>query len=310
MSKKAEEMAEEAERLHKEAYPELYEEETEDKTDDVPQETEEDQAQVDEPVQQDTKQTDEQDDWKQKYYVLKGKYDAEVPRLQHELNELKREVSSIVSHVKAEPKTEDEIPKELLDDPSIKYLAEEYPDVMKALVAFQKKVGDKSEVEQRISTVEKRQAASAEEKFVNDLNRLVPDWIAINKDSRFVDWLNQEDNLSGYSRYQLAMSHQNNLNASRVAAFYNEFKKEFGIENTDETQSQSANKKDMSKFVAPKTSSSGAINSKPNNDTITREFVTNFYRDASKGAFEGRLEEFNKIEARINKALIEGKIAE
>jgi hypothetical protein len=69
-----------------------------------------------------------------------------------------------------------------------------------------------------------------------------------------------------------------------------------------------AGKKDMSKFVAPGTSKRGQVDTKDNSETITREYINKFYKDSTMGKYEGRTDEANKIEAKINKALMEGRI--
>jgi DNA uptake protein ComE-like DNA-binding protein len=301
-----EEQAAEAERLHKETYPDLYDEEGEEKKEEEAEEDTESKEEEAQPTEELEKKVDEKadevEDWKQKYYVLKGKYDAEVPRLVHELGELKSAVKDLQTKPAPEKKAE-ETQDDLLGDPSIKYLHDEYPDVFNALVAFNKKTGTPKQgidpsVEERISRVEQSTVRTVEERFVNDLNKFVPDWESINQDP-----------LTGYSRFSLATAAQNSLNGKRVAAFYNGFKKSFGIEtDSDEEKTPPAGKKDMSKYVAPGTSKSGQVSTQQNDGTITREFINKFYKDSAAGRYEGRTDEANKIEAKINKALVEGRI--
>jgi hypothetical protein len=304
-----EEQDAEAERLHREAYPDLYEEDGEKKVEESkPEEVEV----VDEPTEEAEKKVDEVEDWKQKYFVLKGKYDAEVPRLVRELGELKDSVKEIQSQqITKKREDKEEVSDDLLTDPAIKYLYDEYPDVYNALVAFTKKTGkgiDPS-VEERISRVEQSTVKTVEERFINDLDKLVPDWESINQDPRFVEWLNEEEPLTGYTRFQLATHAQESLNGKRVAAFYNGFKKHAGIESSTVTEETPvAGKKDMSKFVAPTTSRSSKVATQSQDNTVTREFINKFYKDSASGRYEGRTDEADKIEAKINKALVEGRI--
>lgn len=304
---KIDEVAAEADRLHKEEYPDLYDESELEKKE--PEETPAEEKEEAQPEPE--KKLEDQEDYKQKYFVLKGKYDAEVPRLLHEVGELKTAVSALQE--KKQIPTKDEEPSDdLLSDPAVKYLHDEYPDVYNALVAFESKTSKKKPsvdptVEERISRVERTQFKTTEDRFIDDLNRLVPDWDSVNKDSKFVEWLNTEDPLTGYTRFQLASIAQNSLDGPRVAKFYSNFKKEvYG--DTEQPVEKSSGKKDMSKFVTPSTTRSGATETKQDTDTFTREDINKFYADAAKGAYVGRDAVYNKIEEKINKALMEGKI--
>ena len=327
---KIEEQAIEADRIHKELYPELYEKDElpKDKVDPVtPQDSDKKEDVVDgtvndtvvdkvtvTPIPTEVKKED-QDDFKQKYFVLKGKYDAEVPRLQHELSELRKTVTEIQDN-KPKPVVEDksDTTDDLLNDPDLRFLSDEYPDVFKALIAFQKRATkkvdtfDSSVLEKKIERLEQATAKTKEERFSDDLNKMAPDWATINDNPRFIDWLNEMDDLTGYTRLQLATVAQNNLDGSRVAAFYNTFKKSNGLVEKKDDSGDKNQRKDMSKYVAPNTTKRATVDKIDEPEIITRDFINKFYSDARKGAFNGRDDAYNKIEAKIEKALLEGRI--
>jgi hypothetical protein len=346
MPKSMEEQAREAERLLRQQYPENYTEEElkevgfkpvfdeegnlvgveqisgEQKPDGEPKPDGEGEPKPDDESKPDggepkpdVKKEPTDEEYKQKYFVLKGKYDAEVPRLQAELKELKDSVAELKAVKPKETPAPDKTEDDLLSDPSIKYLHDEYPEVYKAVLAIEKKKvvksDDKSgtELSERIAKIEKSQTRTIEERFGDDLNRLAPDWEKINEDPKFLEWLKEEDQFTGYTRFQLATSAQNDMNGPRVAAFYNAFKKDIYPEVKNDDPNNGESKKDMSKFVAPNASKSGS-NREPNKESepITREYINKFYSDAAKGVYEGRKEAYDKIEALITKALSEGKI--
>jgi len=63
----------------------------------------------------------------------------------------------------------------------------------------------------------------AEEEYFNALEEAVPDIWTINKDPKWLEWLGQEDPLTGKTRQQLIEEAQNNLDANRVANFFKTF---------------------------------------------------------------------------------------
>ena len=345
MAKQVEDAALEADRLHREAYPEQYEDEAKD-GDDPNKDTDEDEStkkdsddgKTDEtppaPTESDgtlvveEKATDtnkevtehkDDDDWKQKYSVLKGKYDSEVPRLHSEMSALRQVVTDLKAQVsegvkkvnKEDDKTEDK-PNEALD-----FVKREYPDIYSAMISLvgdakKDKQPDDSELRKRVEAVERVAVDTAEERFYRDLDTGVSDWRTHKDDPRFLTWLQAEDPLTGYSRLQLAQQAQSALDGKRVAKFYKAFIKDVAGD-TDKTTKEETpvdKKKGIEKFVAPPSSGGKGASGKTGEDSniIKTSDIKKFYDDANKGRYRGREAEFAKMEAKIDKAVIDGKV--
>lgn len=324
---------EEAERIRREMYPEQYTE------DDKPKEDEDKEAEGDGEDEGETKPADEgvsdegkkegadtgdsgkkdeattapetkPDVWEQRYKTLKGKYDKEVPALHQSMKQLQEQIDSIKDSVvqkKADKKATLEDEKTV--DPDIKYLEEEFPDIHKAVAKMleSKKQVD-PELQQRIQQVESKVTVADQEKFVKDLTDACNDWTSIRDDERFTEWLNEVDDLTGAPRFQLAVLAQQSLDGKRLARFYNRFKAEIL---GDASAPQGKSEKDLEKHVGmPKPKSSGIPDkSGKDSDILSREDIKRFYNDAASGKFVGDAEAFKKQEARIHKAMQEGRIA-
>jgi len=345
MAKQVEEAALEADRLHREAYPEQYEDEPKD-GDTPDKDTDKDETPVgrsDDGKTEETKtaptesdgtpalettiakeepapEPKHDDDWKQKYSVLKGKYDSEVPRLHSDLSalrtvvsDLQAQVSESVKKINKEDDKKDEPTNEALD-----FVKREYPDIYNAMISL---VGDSkkttkpddSELRKRIEAVERVAVDTAEDRFYRDLDTVVSDWRTHKDDPRFLTWLQEEDPLTGYSRLALAQQAQQALDGKRVAKFYKAFVKDVVGETKKvgtKEEPVTDKKKGIEKFVAPPSSGGKGASGKAGEDsnTIKTSDIKKFYDDANRGRYRGREAEFAKMEAKIDKAVIDGKV--
>lgn len=319
-----EEADKKADELLKEMYPEQYVDEDDEKKEDEDKEEketeetgEDDGHKEDEETKTDdteSKVTEEEkktksDDWEQKYKVLKGKYDKEVPELHRATRQLQEEMASLrdsLSNKRSEKKAT--LEEEKTTDPDIAYLAEEFPDIHRA-VAKMLAEGKNPKVEERLSTVETSVVQQAKEKFFKDLTESCNDWQTIRDDERFVEWLNEVDDLTDTPRFQLAVLAQNNLNGKQLARFYNRFKKEV-LGNGDGTNETSKSEKDLEKHTGmPKSKSGKQPDTKSGNqDSVSREDIRKFYKDAASGKFVGDEDAFKRMESKIHKAMQEGRI--
>ena len=327
MSKQTDEAALEADRIHREMYPKQYE--------DLDSPDKDQEENEDTPVSSDSEKTDEQsaplekdetpateerapepkqeDDWKQKYSVLKGKYDSEVPRLHSDLSALRQVVNDlqtqVTSSVKKQEQKDEKPSNEALD-----FVEREYPDIYKAMVSMLDKRQDSvrpddTELRHRIEAVERVAVESAEDRFYRDLDAGMSDWRVHKEDPRFLEWLNEEDSLTGLSRLQLAQQAQQALDGKRVAKFYKGFVKDLAG-HAPTTTTVTTSKKDITKFVAPPASGSGGAAGKTGTDQniLKTSDIKRFYDDANKGRYRGREAEFSKMEAKIDRAVADGNV--
>ena len=188
----------------------------------------------------------ESEKWEQRYRILQGKYDAEVPRLSVQLREANAEAELLKKRMEAlEAKlVEQAAPKpqesRLVTDEDTQSFGADMIDVMRRtsreeLAAERKRVDELeklvrslSKQGERVQAVEAEVHMSREEKFWSDLDAAVPDWKAVNTDERWIAWLGSYDPVAGVTR-QVALDHaQGQLNLRRVAAFFEQFKASLG----------------------------------------------------------------------------------
>lgn len=188
------------------------------------------------------------EDFQQKYNVLKGKYDAEVPRLTRKLSEQQRKTDQLEKMVglleerismgkeQEEVKTEEKnvettqesvqssvVSQEDIDsfgEPLIKFIrkivkGEVKQSIVEELPAHIKQLSDE------IGSLRGGLAKSDEERFYSDLHILAPMVDALNEDEGFNDWLDQlNDELSGYTRRDFLNAALKELNVKKTAKFF------------------------------------------------------------------------------------------
>ena len=214
---------------------------------------------------------DDTEDYKQKYLVMKGKYDAEVPRLIKQVKELEKPVVE---------------PESVFDDINLGDggdFAADYPDIAKYIDSKIQGVPDK------ISTIEKTVHRTATELYLDKLNAEVPKWEETVKDGDFSLWLQEYDPASGKTRYELAKEAEDSLDAKRVAWFYKQYNK-----------AKAPEKKSAEDFVTPPSGSSPQIKLSPGAPLkqFTKAEITNFYSAKARGKIEKSVAD--KVEAQID----------
>ena len=141
-------------------------------------------------------------DFEQQYKVIKGKYEAEVPRMQHQLREQARQMQDLMARLeRAErqpevPKAEE---KTLVSEKDVEDFGGDLVDMVRRasreesqkLVAtvmseFERKV---AAVLSQVGQVQERVVMSESEKFWNRVTDLVPDWSTVDQDQSWIDFL-------------------------------------------------------------------------------------------------------------------------
>jgi hypothetical protein len=186
------------------------------------------------------------EDWKQKYSVLKGKYDAEVPRMADDIRELKQmlresgeQVTTLhaqVAALKAEPKPEPKPAAPLVSAEEIEQFGPDLIDVVERVAKqavspyVDQKVGEVAstvkQVNESVASTQKSVAESARERLYVSLDEKVPGWDGINKDPKFVAWLREEDGLSGQPRGVSLRSAFDRNDTEKVVKIFKGFQKE------------------------------------------------------------------------------------
>lgn len=140
--------------------------------------------------------------WETRYKALHGKYQAEVPRLAQELRELREQNTALKAHVeelRAAPRRDEggnQGNSGHGDVAGIDFdaLAEEYPEdlvaAIKAVMAENAKLKDQlHNVEGSVNEFRSMTLQQKEQAFFAELNKLEPEWQAINEDKSWRSWL-------------------------------------------------------------------------------------------------------------------------
>jgi hypothetical protein len=269
---------------------------------------------------EEAKPTDETKDevtdaFKQKYNTLRGKYDAEVPRLHQQVRELTDQLSSIRKDMEAEKQAKSEKPKE-----KVSYITdadrEEYGD---DLIDFQRRVAKEvsqdyeGRFEQQAKVIEdlRKQVSSTgnqvgEMDFSQKLNILVPGFDQLDNDERWVSWLNEYDPMSRGPRRDQAQSAFNNGDADAVAHYVKLFRE--SVEPKE--QGKSIRQAELEKQVTPnRSANTSSTKSASRSDKIYsgREVEAAWTKIRTLNT-KGKLDDAAKLEAELTVAYMEGRV--
>ena len=170
------------------------------------------------------------DYWEQRFKVMQGKYNAEVPALQQEVSRLTAELA------KAQKPAGNAVQRAVSD-----LTPEEIESYGPDLVALIQRVAGgqasaanpaeldkiKTELEglkQKTQKSEQEKAEQAQEEFFRQLIQRVPDAVEINGLPAFHEWLSHMDTFTGKERQQLLIEAQTANDAYRAAALFQAFK--------------------------------------------------------------------------------------
>lgn len=257
-------------------------------------------------------------DWEQKYKTLQGMFRAElnqqvasqlqqsrqretellsaVQQLQQEMRQVREKPAA---NTAPDPKDVEAFGIELVEMVSRNAGAQITSAVAQAMSEV---VARLDRLEQQNMATAKSAALSAEQVFYSELDRLVPDWKAVNGDAGFLTWLGEADPVYGEPR-QVALDRASQvLNADRAAAVFKAFKA------TIAQPAAQASRSDLESQVAPSRSGASAAPADTGPRYVSQAEVVKFYDDQRRGVYRGREQEAVAIEAGINKAIAEGRI--
>lgn len=257
--------------------------------------------------------------WEAKAKTLEGMLRTEVPNLrtqllasQSQVAQLMGQVETLKSQLSTRPADPEPAPKPTVDPRDIEQFGSDMMDMVQRYVTGAV-AGIKADVAKMTGTIESRVAsleqavkgvsqkaeASLDSQFWTLLKELVPDYEDVNERTEWLAWLKEVDPLTGVER-QHALAHaQKSLDARRVAAIFNLFKKELPPPPAAALASQ----------VSPGTGGAAPAVATPSApQLISEKFINDFYRDVQKGKYVGREAEAQRIEHLIHQAASQGRI--
>lgn len=293
---------------------------------DIPTDTEEpdtdpatpEAQETDDAAPADTPPTDSAERLRQKYNTLRGKYDAEVPRLHEQVRVLTQEIQSLKEQLEEKQKAEPPEPKEevsYVTDADREEFGDELLDVQRRVARevaaeYEGQIRAQAEVIETLrSQIKQTDGKVGQMSFSQRLQTLVPDFARIDSDERWIAWLNEHDPMLRAPRRVQAQAAFDAGDAEAVAYYVGLFKQSLEPEQAPEPETTDR-RAELEKQVAPNRSAGSTRNQRPQQDT-------KIYSQADmKRAWEkvrvlntrGKVEEASKLEAELTAAYMQGRV--
>lgn len=251
--------------------------------------------------------------WQAKFFTLKGKYDAEVPRLHAQLKELNTQVQQLMTEAaaRAQAPAAPEPAKTLITEHDKEAFGSDLLDLIdratEAKIAgfrdreaqLQKEI---AELKGKVGRVDETVGSSTKELFLERLAKQVPDWEAMNVDQGFLAWLAEVDPVYGLPRQAALNSAYEALDAGRTAAIFKQYKAMTAPQQAQQT------KPSLQSQVAPTRSrtSPAPATSAGDKRVFTQGDIAQFYDEWRRGLIDEA--EAVRIEQEIAAASVEGRI--
>lgn len=271
--------------------------------------------------QEQVEQEKERNDYKAMYHTLKGKYDAEVPRLRSTTVALEKrlvELENMLASVQSQPQKQE--PAAPPEDVSITADEREaFGDDLLAVVEkqakavmLQREAEYRAQIEelkaqlgqfgQTTQQVQERVKAFDQTSFLNAMRQRVPEFDKIDSDPKFLSWLEEVEPYSGVRKIDLLREAGSRLDVERAAAFFDSY-----LSGSRPQQKQS---NALEQQIAPSKGTAGAPYTKgsQSNRVFSRSEITQFYRDVVEGKYKGREAEQQQLEREIVAAGKGGRI--
>jgi uncharacterized coiled-coil protein SlyX len=253
------------------------------------------------------------DDFKQKYNTLRGKYDAEVPRLHSQVKELTEKLKAIEANAKKEaeaPKPKEKV--SYVTDADREEFGEELIDVQRRVAReVSQEYEERFEKQEAIIKALQDQLSNTgnqigEMGFSQKLHQLVPDFDQIDNDERWVEWLNEYDPIIRGPRRDLAQQAFDKGDAEAVAHYVKLFRESITpvVEEPRDTR-----KAELEKQVSPnRTSSTRTQSTGREGKVYSAREVDGVWTKIRNLNARGDFEAATKLEAEITAAYLEGRV--
>jgi len=237
--------------------------------------------------------------WENRFHVLQGKYNAEVPALQQKVHDLESTLKERDRQLSEQAQNQTATDASEFSEEQLEKFKDEFGE---DLVDFVKRMTSRDtghnpkvdELERKVQQFEQKERQSVEASFWAALGDLVPNFQTINQDPAFHRFLAEFDPQTGKQRQQALTEAQQALNAEQVAQTFNTFLQ----------QSQRATTPIPDDQIDPATSR--ATQTPQEQSTWTRQQITQFYRDKTQGKYAR--DEAQRLEADIFRAQKEGRV--
>jgi FtsZ-binding cell division protein ZapB len=256
--------------------------------------------------------TDSEATWEARYKALRGKYDAEVPRLRKQLEEkptasfddtaLKQEIADLKQkNADLEQQLASSTPtKAEVDDYFVSEFGEETAQALNRFIESRlANQGNASELQKKVEQLEQQNAQVRTESIntmlTNTLKTRGIDFQEVNDDPMFLDWLQHEEGNTGRTRHSFLQQHYSNGDVERTASYFIGFK----AHERSLVESNPLNQHiDMSSTnIAPDTPNNGSVWTQADVDRLYDDYLNKRIDQAT----------FDKYEQDLFRAQAEGR---
>tara|TARA_R100000329_G_scaffold49890_1_gene46002 strand:- start:3949 stop:4968 length:1020 start_codon:yes stop_codon:yes gene_type:complete len=259
--------------------------------------------------------TDVEDDFKQKYNTLRGKYDAEVPRLHQQVKQLTDELSAFRNEMTAK-KEEPTKPKEkvsLVTDADREEFGEDLLNVQRKVAKeVSSEYEDRLEQQDKLIKALQEKIAGTDKQvgevgFSQRLINLVPDFAEIDNDERWVAWLNEHDPMLRGARRIQAQAAFDRGDAEAIADYVKLWKS--SLSETSKEPEKSDPQKELEKQVAPNRSANSVKTPTNQNGKIySSKDMDSAWTKVRTLNTRGKYEDAAKLEAELTAAYMENRV--
>ena len=253
------------------------------------------------------------DIWEQRYRVLQGKYDAEVPRLHAQLRETNQAVQNLNAQLARQNQPQVPLEKqvtqkdvEVFGGDLIDLIGRKAQEIAGAQIASLN--ANIAALEARLGQTAQKQEQTDEGRFYTALAVYVPDYKEINVDQDWLRWLGEVDPLTGRNRQSYLDAAAQERNADRVASIFNAFKATRTATQATAAAAAGDVETELARQVAPSRSSTGVPKTVPSAQTKvwSSKDLTDFYGKVRRGEITSK--DAARIESEINTAMVEGRV--
>ena len=263
------------------------------------------------------------DDWEHRYNSMKGRYDRAdetIRGLTSRIGQLEAALANPTPAAPVKPNPDLQF-KSMITDKDRADFGEDFIDVAQRaalekvspeIAALKAKL---AQLEGTVGSVAAQTQTQTKQNIYTKLDEKLTNWRDINKDPKFLAWVNLPDQFSGAIRVHMMNDAFNKGDAQRVLNFFNGFLSEEAASapataKPDTVTPQGNTKVPLEAFAAPgrATTAAATTPAPAEKETITRAQIAAFYADVNKGKYRGNDEDKNRYERMIFEAEADGRI--
>lgn len=249
-------------------------------------------------------------DWATKYNVLQGKYNAEVPRMNQQIRELKQANDEMLAKMEELIQQRTEAQPNLVTDADKEAFGTDLVDLAERVAKqnlkplqeqLAKLEAENAKLAQRAERTAQDVHVTAQDTYLMHLTRMVPEWEELNVDQGFLHWLGEVDPVFGMSRQAGLDRAFERLDAQATAAIFTAYL------GTQAPKAKSP-KDGLQNQVAPTRSRSvtAPVADEWSSKIWTGREIEHFYNEQRRGAYT--LADADRISNEIDRAMAEGRV--